>query len=76
LRTNDIRGYSDNFAPNTSGSISTPGTSGTIDSDDTPMHKVGGIIRSIGRKAPKRKAKAVAEDLMVEVMTKELFILG
>jgi len=30
----------------------------------------------MGRKVAKRKAKAVVEDLMVEVMTKELSILG
>ena len=38
--------------------------------------EVGEIIPPIGRKATKRKAKPVAEDPIVEVMTKELLILG
>jgi len=57
----------------------TPSTFGTpvnVDSDDTPTTEVGGIIRPMGRKAAKRKVKAVVEDPMVEVMTKELSILG
>jgi len=40
------------------------------------VNEVGGIIQPIARKALKTKAKAVAEDLMVEVITKELYILG
>ena len=37
---------------------------------------MGGIIQLIGRKPTQRKAKAVVEDSMLEVMTKELSILG
>ena len=48
-----------------------------LDSDDTPTTEVGGIIQSMGRKkAAKRKAKAQADDPLVEVMTKDLSILG
>jgi len=35
-----------------------------------------GIIQPIGRKEAKRNVKVVAEDPMLKVMTKELFILG
>jgi len=47
-----------------------------LDSDDTKTIEVGGIIRPMGRKAAKRKAKAQADDPVVEVLTKELSILG
>jgi len=43
---------------------------------DTPTNEVGEIILLIRRKATKRKAKAGGEDPMVEMMTKELSILG
>jgi len=66
LRINDVRGYSDN---------SILRTLATTGSDDTPINKVGGLIRPIRRKVVKKKAKAVAEDPMLELMTKEFSIL-
>jgi len=71
-----LRGHFDTSSPGTPGTPSTPSTPINVDSDDTSTTKVGGIIQPIGRKASKRKAKAVAEDPMVEMMTKELSILG
>jgi len=73
LRINEVGGHSDNSSP---GTPSTPSTPVNLDSDDTPTIEVGGIIRPMGRKAAKRKAKAQANDPLVEVMTKELSILG
>jgi len=76
LRIHDGGGYSDNYTPRAPSSPSTPNTLRTVDSDDTSTNEVGGIIQPIERKAVKRKVTAVAEDLMVEMMTKELSILG
>ena len=74
LRINDLGGHSD-ISPGTPGTSSTPSTPSNVNSYDTPTTEVCGIIRPMGRKAANRKAKAVAEDLMVEVMIKELSIL-
>ena len=73
LRINDLGGHSESSSPVTP---STPTTPINLDSDDTPTFEVGGIVRPMGRKAAKRKAKAQAPDLVVEVLTKELSILG
>ena len=67
--------HSDTFYSETPGTPSTPCTPVNVNSDETLTTKVGGIIRPMGRKAAKRKAKAAAEDPMVEVMMKELSIL-
>ena len=66
-------GHSDTASP---GTPSTPSTPINLDSDDTPTTKVGGIIRPMGTKVAKRKAKAQDDNPLVEVMTKELSILG
>jgi len=73
LRINELDGHSDTSSP---GTPSTPSTPINLDSDDTPTTEVGGIIRPMGRKAAKRKAKAQVDDPLVEVMTKELSTLG
>ena len=73
LRINDLGGHSKSSSP---GTPSTRTTAINLDSDDTPTFEVGGIVRPMGRKAAKRKAKAQALDPVVEVLTKELSILG
>ena len=71
-----MNSHSDTSSLGTLGTPSTLGTPINVDSDDTPTTKVDGIIRPMGRKAAKRKAKAQSEDPMEEVMMKELSILG
>ena len=73
MRVNELGGYSKSTSP---GTPSIPTTPINLDSDDTPTVEVGGIIRPMGKKAAKRKAKAQANDPVVEVLTKELSILG
>ena len=73
LRINEFGGHSESSSPVTP---STPTTPINLDSDDTPTCEVGGIIRPIGKKAAKRKAKAQTDDPLVEVLSKELSILG
>ena len=58
------------------GTPSTPTTPINLDSDDTPIIEVFGIILPMGRKPTKGKAKAQADDSVVEVLIKELSILG
>jgi len=72
LRINELGGHSDSSFPRTP---STPTTPINLDNDDTLTIEVGGIIRPMGKKAAKRKAKAQANDPVVEVLTKELSIL-
>ena len=60
LRINELGVHSDNSSPETPETPSTPGTPVNVNSDDTPTTEVGGIMRPMGRKAAKRKAKAVA----------------
>uniref|UniRef100_A0A7C9EU27 No apical meristem-associated C-terminal domain-containing protein n=1 Tax=Opuntia streptacantha TaxID=393608 RepID=A0A7C9EU27_OPUST len=69
---NELGGHSETSSPRTP---STPTTPRNLDSDDTPTAEVGGIIRTMGRKAAKRKSKVQAKDPIVEVTTKELSIL-
>ena len=76
LRKNDVGGYSQNSTPGTPSTPSIRDTQVTISSDDTQIYEVGGLVRPAGRTTTKRKAKAVAEDSMLEVMTKEFSILG
>jgi len=71
----DVRGYSHSSTPGTPDSPNTSNTQGNVDSDDIPTDQVGGIIWLIRRKVVKKKVKAVAEDPIVEVMTKKLSIL-
>ena len=73
LRINEVGGYSES---ETSGSPSTPDTPTTDASEDTATEQVGGLIRPIGRKAAKRKAKERAHDSVLDVVTKELSTLG
>jgi len=73
LRINEVGGYS---GSETSDSPSTPDTLTTPASEDTPTEEVGGLIRPIGRKAAKRKAKERAHDSVLDVVTKELSALG
>jgi len=73
LRINELGGHSESSSP---GTPSTPTTPINLDSDDTPIFEVGGIVRPMGRKPAKRKAKAQVPDPAVEVLTKELSILG
>jgi len=62
--------------PRTPTAPSTASTPATASSDDASRKEMDGIIQPIGRKEAKRNVKVVAEDPMLEVMTKELFILG
>jgi len=73
LRINDLGGHSE---ASSFGTPSTPTTPINLDSDDTPTVEVGGIVRPMGRKTAKRKANAQAPNPVVEVLTKELPILG
>jgi len=75
-RINDGGRYSNNSFPGTPARPSTPGTPGNVDSDDNPTTEVGGIIRPMEEKPRRERRRAVAEEPMVEVMTKELSILG
>ena len=59
LRINELDGHSNTSSP---GTPSAPSTPLNLYSDNTPTTEVGGIIRPMGRKAPKRKAKAQAYD--------------
>ena len=73
LRINELVGHSESSSPRTP---STPTTPINLDSDDIPTFEAGGIIRPMGKKAAKRKAKAQADDPVIEVLTKELSSLG
>ena len=73
LRINDLGGHFEASSPATP---STPATPINLDSDDTPTVEVGGIVRPMGRKTAKRKVKAQAPNPVVEVLSKELSILG
>ena len=73
LRTLECGGHSETSFP---GTPSTPNTPINLDSDDTPTFEVGGIVRPMGQKAAKRKAKAKTDDPLTEVISKELSFLG
>ena len=69
LKVNDMEVYSNN---STLGTLASPNTLATPASTDTPSKLVGGLIRLIGGKADERKAKEKVEDLVLDLMTKEL----
>ena len=73
LRINEVGGYTES---DTSGTSSTPGTSTTPTSEDIPIEEVAGLIRPMGRKAAKRKAKKKAHGLVLDLIVKELSTLG
>ena len=73
LRINELGGRSESSSPMTP---STPTTPINLDSDDTLIVEVGGIVRPMGRKTAKRKAKAQVPNPVVEVLSKDLSILG
>jgi len=73
LRINEFGSHSETSFP---GTPSTPTTPINLDNDETPTFEVGEIIRPMGKKAAKRKAKAQTDDPFVEAMSKELSILG
>ena len=58
----------------------TPGTPVTPTSENTPTEEVGGLIHLIRRKVAKRKAKAIVEDSVLDLialdMTRLLWIPG
>jgi len=60
----------------TSDSPSTLDTPITDASEDTATEQVGGLIRPIGRKAAKRKAKERTHDSVLDIVTNELSTLG
>ena len=62
LRINELGGRSESSSPMTP---STPTTPINLDSDDTPIFEVGGIVPPMGRKAAKKKVKAQAPDLVL-----------
>jgi len=68
--------YSDNSSPSTPSTPGTPSIPITPESEDTPNEEGGGLVRRIGRKAVKRKAKEKVEDPYMDIMTKELSQLG
>jgi len=73
LRINEVGGYTESDTSSTSGTLGTP----TIfASEDTPIEEAGGLICPIGRKAAKRKAKEIAHDSVLDVVTNELSTLG
>jgi len=60
-------GYSES---ETFGTPNTPATPTTPTSEDTPIEKIDGMIRPMGRKAAKRKAKEKTHDLVLDVVAK------
>ena len=66
-RINEMGAYSNN---------SNLGMLATSDSKDTPPEEGGGLIQPIGRKCAKRKAKKKVEDSTLDLVTKELLVLG
>ena len=68
--------YSDTSSPGTPTTPGTPFTPITPGSEGTPNEEGGGLLRPIGRKAAKRKAKEKVEDPYVEVLSTELGKLG
>jgi len=73
LRINDLGGHFEESSPHTP---FTPATPINLDGDDTPTFEAGGIVRRMGRKTANKKAKAEASNPVVEVLSKELSILG
>ena len=76
LRVNEMGAYSDTSSPGGSTTPWTPSTPTTPASDGTPIEEGGGLLRPIGRKAAKRKAKEKVEDPYMEVLSTELGKLG
>jgi len=76
LRINEMGTYSDSSSPGTPTTPQTPSTPITPGSEDTPNEEGGELLRPIGRKAAKRKAKEKVEDPYMEVLTTELEKLG
>ena len=76
LRVNEMGAYSDTSSPGTPTTLETPFTPITPGSEGTPNEEGGGLLRPIGRKAAKRKAKEKVEDPCVEVLATELGKLG
>jgi len=76
LRVNKMRAYFDSSSLDTASTLGTPSTLITPGSEDTPNEEGGGLLRPIGRKAAKMKAKEKVEDPYMDVMTKELAQLG
>ena len=76
LRVNEMGAYSETSSPGTPTTPGTPSTPVTPGSDGTPIEEGGGLLRPIGRKAAKRKAKEKVEDPYAEILSKELEKLG
>jgi len=68
--------YSDTSSPGTPTTPGTPSTPLTPGSEGTPNEEGDGLLRPIGRKAAKRKAKEKVENPYVEVLAIELGKLG
>ena len=76
IRVNEMGAYSDSSSSSTPTTSGTPSTPITPASEDTPTEEGGGLLRPIGRKAAKRKAKEKVDDPYVERLTTELGKLG
>ena len=68
--------YYESDTLSTPGTPSIPDTPVTPTSEDIRTKKVGGLIRSIGRKAAKRKAKGQVTYPVLDLVTKEMSTSG